>query len=184
MASKSVLNKPVVLESFEHELMLHAQVLAETNIYQGTSNDLVKIYQAKPKCLYRITDHGGAFSLNRVYTIDDEPAFSNSLKMAEARWPTDLTTHSCDDCLRMAPGLAIFADRPEGVPASIVCHLAAACGDIRLAIKDMNAKADFLREVGLDVFLIWVDTEKYHVPNSIWGPPMTPKKAISAPVCS
>ena len=105
MASKSVLNKPIVLESFEHELMLHAQVLAETNLYQGTFHDVVKIYRAKLNCLYLITDHGGAFTLNRIYTIDDEPLFSNSLKLAEARWPTDLTTHTCEDCLRMAPGL-------------------------------------------------------------------------------
>ncbi len=76
----------------------------------------------------------------------------------------------------MAPGLAIRADRPEGNPPSIICHLAAACGDIRPAFKDMNAKADFLRELGLDTFQVWVDTELYEVPKSVWAFSVTLKE--------
>ncbi len=179
MAFKSVLNKPVVLESFEHEIMLHAQGLAESGIYRRTRHDTVIIYKGKPKCMYDVTDHGGAIALNRVYTIDDEPLISSALKMAESRWPTNLVSHSCDDCLRMAPGLAIRADRPEGDPASLICHLATACGDIRPAIKGMNEKADFLRALGVDAFHVWVDTELYEVPKSVWALSLALKERIT-----
>lgn len=43
MAFKSVLNKSVVLESFEHEIMLHAQGLAESGIYRRTRHNTVII---------------------------------------------------------------------------------------------------------------------------------------------
>ncbi len=85
MAFTSVLNKPIVLESFEHEIMLHAQGLAESGIYRRTRHDTVIIYKGKPKCMYDVTDHGGAIALNRIYTIDDEPLISSALKMAESR---------------------------------------------------------------------------------------------------
>ena len=93
MAFKSVLNRPVVLESFEHEIMLHAQGLSESDIYRRTRHDIVIIYKDKPKCMYDITDHGGAIALNRIYTIDDEPLISSALKMAESRWPTCKLSH-------------------------------------------------------------------------------------------
>ena len=176
MAFKSVLNKSVVLASFEHEIMLHAQGLAESGIYRRTRHNTVIIYKDRPKCMYDLTDHGGAIELNRIYTIDDEPLISSALKMAESRWPNNLVSHSCNDCLRMAPGLAIRADRHDGDPPSLICHLATACGDIRPAIKDMNEKADFLRELGVDTFHVWVDTELYEVPKSVWAFSVTLKE--------
>lgn len=79
----------------------------------------------------------------------------------------------------MAPGLAIRADRHEGDPASIICHLASACGDIRPALKDMKQKADFLRELGVDAFHVWGDTDLYEVPKAVWALSLTLKERIN-----
>ncbi len=94
------------LGTVEQERLIHAQGIAESGICTGRENAAVLMYEQKPKCMYRVMNHGGAFSMNRVYTIDDDDWFISSLMVAESFWPTDLEMHICANCHRMAPGLA------------------------------------------------------------------------------
>jgi hypothetical protein len=176
MVFKSVVGVPLVMETVEQELMLHAQGIAESKICEGREHSVVLMYGEKPKCMYQIADHGGAFSMNRIYTFDDEQLLVGSLMSAESAWPTRLEVHNCPNCLRMAPGLATLILRADGSIASLICHLAAACGDAQEALNAMRSKAFFLRSFGIDTFPVWVDSDKYRVPKCIWCPPLTLKK--------
>ena len=176
MVHRSVVGAPVVMETVEQERLIHAQGIAESGICTSRANTAVLIYGEKSKCTYRVKHHGGAFSMNRVYTIDDDDWFISSLMVAESFWPTDLEMHICAKCHRMAPGLASLILRPDGVATSLICHLAAACGDIQSVLWSMHEKEVFLRAIGIEVFPVWVDSEKYQVPKSIWCPPLTLKE--------
>lgn len=130
--------KPTVFTSFAQELALHAEGLAESGIYEGIHQTLVQIYNVRPVCVYEITDHGGYFSTKRIYTRDGHLQLYDALVRGESRWPTHVTEHHCDQCCRLAPGLAFLADMPDKCPGTILAHLAAACGDIADALNAMQ----------------------------------------------